>query len=167
MWCCICMGKTIRVSFFKKPTRFYNVTSFFKKMEQECRHYWNVSSQNDGFFNTYVARAGTHKTLLSVNDNTFFFAFIKGQNEARNARGRGVGALLLLLLLLLLLWLLLLLVLRIGTMGWMVCVVGATMTKQVQHFTRDFVLQSLSVSRAGMSLCVVFWVFQNANFYVV
>ena len=89
MRCCICMGKTNQSDFFKRPRRFYNFAFLFKKNEQECRHYWNDSSQNDGFYNTYAACAGTLKTLLAVDGKTFFCAFTGGRMKPETRADEG------------------------------------------------------------------------------
>ena len=82
------MGKNNQSELFQKTHMFYNIF-FQKKIEQECRHYWNDSSQNDGFINTYAACAGTHKTLLAVNENTLFFAFIGGRMKPETRADEG------------------------------------------------------------------------------
>ena len=61
----------------------------FEKIKQECRRYWNDSSQNDGFYNTYAACAGTLKTLLAVDEKTLFCAFTGGTMKPETRADEG------------------------------------------------------------------------------
>ena len=89
MWCCICMGKFNQSDFFQKKHAFLQFCIIFEKHEQECRHSWNDSSQNDGFYNTYAACAGTLKTLLAVDEKTLFCAFTGGRMKPETRADEG------------------------------------------------------------------------------
>ena len=77
------------MTFFKKPA-FLQFCIIFEKIEQECRHYWNDSSQNYGFYNTYAACAGMLKTLLAVDEKTLFCAFTGGRMKPETREDEGL-----------------------------------------------------------------------------
>ena len=99
MWCCMCMGKFNQSDFFSKKTRFYNFAYFLKKLNKNA-DIPGMIHHKMMVFTIHMLRAQERfKHLAGSGWKNTFLRIYRGQNEARNARGRGVGALLLLLLL--------------------------------------------------------------------
>ena len=90
--------KPSEVSFFKKPMRFYNFDQFVFKKRNNSAIITKRIHHEMMVFTIHLLRAQERwKHCCQWMKIDIFFRYYNGQNEARNARGRGVGALLLLL----------------------------------------------------------------------
>ena len=104
MWCCICMGKTnAKYVFSKNPCVFRILNNFVKKTWTKTQSLLEVFITKHCFLQYICCVHRKHENTAASGWKYTFLRVNIGKNEARNARGRGVGALLLLLLLLLLL----------------------------------------------------------------
>ena len=99
MWCCICMGKTnAKYVFSKNPCVFRILNNFFKKTWTKTQSLLEVFITKHCFLQYICCVHRKHENTAASGWKYTFLRVYIGKNEARNARGRGVGALLLLLL---------------------------------------------------------------------